>query len=94
MTLPKGYKLPSSNNNNNNYRPTGRPRKKLGAKFYVFFVLFLISLILLIGAIINVMESGKALDDQKKVVAKSKIEYDKAFKDVHGRYPYPSEYPH
>ena len=98
MTLPKGYKpnTPSRDDDDDN-RPTSssRPRKnKSWARIMLSLILFLISLSVTIYFIIQVIESGKELDEQKKVVAKTKIEYEEAFKDVYGRYPiYPSEYP-
>ena len=101
MTLPKGYKPPSSNNNNNNnnnnsnsYRPT-LPRKdnKSWARIILSLISFLIFLSLTIYFLTQYIETGKAVDEQKKVVEKSKLAYEEAFKDVYGRLPYPSEYP-
>jgi hypothetical protein len=97
MTLPKGYKknTPSRDYDNAEDRSTARPiKKKSGTRAVFFFILFLISLALLVNAIINTMEAGKAVDDQKKVVAQAKIAYEEAFRDIYGRDPiYPSEYP-
>lgn len=95
MTLPKGYKPPSPNNNNsNNYRPI-RPRKNKGwGRAILSLIFFIIFLILTIHFAIQYMQEGKEIDELKKVVAKAKIEYEEAFKDVYGRYPSPSEYPH
>jgi hypothetical protein len=95
MTLPKGYKPNTPSRDDDDDRPTGRQRKKGSwGKAIFFFVLFLISLYFFVTSVMNYIESGKELDEQKKVVAKAKIEYEEAFKDVYGRYPiYPSEYP-
>ena len=95
MTLPKGYKPNTPSRDDDDDRPTSRPRKnKSWGKAIFFTVLFLISLYFFINAVMNTIETGKELDEQKKVVAKAKIEYEEAFKDVYGGYPiYPSEYP-
>jgi hypothetical protein len=95
MTLPKGYKPNTPSSDDDDDRPTGRPRKKGSwGKAIFFFILFLISLYITYHLYLNYVESGKELDEQKKVVEKSKLAYEEAFKDVYGRYPiYPSEYP-
>ena len=95
MTLPKGYKPNTPSRDDDDDRPTGRPRKKGSwGKAIFFFVLFLISLYFLVTSVMNYIESGKELDEQKKILQQTKKDYEKAFYDVYGRYPsYPSEYP-
>jgi hypothetical protein len=96
MTLPKGYKPNTPSRDDDDNRPTSssRPRKnKNWARIMLSLILFLISLSATIYFIIQVIETGKAVDEQKKVVEKSKFAYEEAFKDVYGRYPSPSEYP-
>lgn len=83
MTLPKGYKPP--NNNNNNFVP--RRKKGSPKKAIFFFILFLISLAFFVNAIMNYIETGKELDEQKKIVAKSKANYEKTYKEIYGRLP-------
>jgi len=92
MTLPKGYtpNTPSRDDGGGNDRPTstGRPRKKGSRGKAIFFtILFLISLYFFATSVINYIESGKELDEQKKVVEKTRSEYAKTYMEIYGKLP-------
>jgi hypothetical protein len=85
MTLPKGYKpgTPSRDDEDNN-----SPRKKSSAKKAIFFlILFLISLAFFINSVINYIEHGKEVDEQKKILDQVDKSFAEAFHDIYGRYP-------
>jgi hypothetical protein len=89
MTLPKGYKPNTPSRDDDDDRPTGRPRKKGSwSKAIFFFILFLISLYFFITSVMNYIESGKELDEQKKRVEQAKIDVEKAEKEFKDRFGY------
>ena len=95
MTLPKGYK-PNTPSREDDDRPTSRPRRnnRGWGRAILSFIFFVIFLILTIHFAIQYMEESKELDEQKKIVEVTKKDFEKTFKDIYGRLPYPSEYPH
>jgi hypothetical protein len=89
LTLPKGYKpnTPSRDNDDDD-RPTSRPRKnKSWARIALTLIMFLISLSITIYFLLQVMETGKELDEQKKIVELSRSDYEQTYKEIYGKLP-------
>ena len=88
MTLPKGYKPNTPSRDDDDDRPTSRPRKnKSWARIMLSLILFLIFLSATVYFIIQAIETGKAVDEQKKVVEKSRAAYEQEFKKQYGYLP-------
>ena len=83
MTLPKGYKSPSSRQP---ARPRRNPKKQI-VWTIITLIAFFVSLMITYNAYVEYVESGKQVEEAKKQLEKSRAAYEQEFKNTYGYLP-------